>query len=73
MVYRLRADVAAHGHREELEQSMLERAVEEEAHRWVELIMCSQGCSCLYFIFNIDNLSLKGPISKIKVAFSSSK
>lgn len=33
MLYRLRADVAAQGHREQLEQSMLERAVEENALR----------------------------------------
>lgn len=33
MVYRLRADAAAQEHREALEQSMMERAVEEEALR----------------------------------------
>lgn len=33
MVYRLRADAAAQEHREALQQSMLERAVEEDALR----------------------------------------
>ena len=33
MLYRLRADGAAQQHRDDLEQSMLERAVEEEAQR----------------------------------------
>lgn len=33
MLFRLRADAAAEGHKRELEQSMLERAVEEEAER----------------------------------------
>ena len=33
MVYRLRADAAAQEHREALEQSTMERAVEEEALR----------------------------------------
>ncbi len=31
MLYRLRTDMASQGHRHELEQSMLERAVEEDA------------------------------------------
>lgn len=33
MLYRLRTDMATQGHRHELEQSMLERAVEEDAAR----------------------------------------
>ena len=33
MVYRLRADAAAQEHREALQQSMMERAMEEEAVR----------------------------------------
>ena len=33
MVYRLRADAASHEHRDALEQSMMQRAVEEDALR----------------------------------------
>ncbi len=50
MLFRLRADAAAESHRQELEQSMLEKAVEEEAERERDKLKAAQTKWVVTFI-----------------------